>query len=142
VIAAAVGIGRVLAPKPRALKWLLIGLGAAMIMAAVFPADPVDGFPPGTPKGMPTSISTTGLMHFVAGAFTFALLGFSGLAAAWTMMRHRNTMLALVSLFSGLAVLIGFFGGIASPAIGIAGIWFAVVAGFAWLSVLSLQLQR
>jgi hypothetical protein len=141
VIAAAVGIRRVLGPKSRALKWCLVGYGAGMLMAAIFPADPVDGFPPGTPTGPPTSISTTGLMHFVAGALTFTLLGVSGLVGAWTMMRRQNASLAALSLFSGLAVLIGFFGGIFSP-IGIAGIWFAVVVGWAWLSVLSLQLQR
>ena len=141
VLAAAVGFGRVLGPKSRAFRWSLAGYGLGMILAAIFPADPVDGFPPGTPNGMPTSISTTGLMHFVAGALTFLMLGISGLAAAWTMMRRRHTALALLSLFSGLSVFIGFFGGIASP-IGIAGIWFAVVVGWIWLAVMSLQLQR
>jgi hypothetical protein len=137
VLAAVVGFGRVLGPKSRAFRWSLAGYGLGMLLAAIFPADPIDGFPPGTPKGMPTSISTTGLMHFVAGALTFLMLGISGLAAAWTMMRRQQTLLALLSLFSGLSVFIGFFGGIASP-IGVAGIWFAVVVGWAWLAVLSL----
>lgn len=141
VLAATVGFGRVLGPKSRAFRWSLAGYGLGMLMAAIFPADPIDGFPPGTPKGMPTSISTTGLMHFVAGGLTFLMLGISGFAAAWTMMRRRQTPLALLSLFSGLSVFIGFFGGIASP-IGVAGIWFAVVVGWAWLAVMSLQLQR
>jgi len=137
VLAATVGFTRALGPKSRAFRWSLAGYGLGMLMAAIFPADPVDGFPPGTPMGMPTSISTTGLMHFVAGALTFLMLGISGLAAAWTMMRRGRTPLALLSLFSGLSVFIGFFGGIASP-IGVAGIWFAVVVGWAWLAVLSL----
>jgi hypothetical membrane protein len=141
VLAAAVGFGRVLGPKSRAFRWSLAGYGLGMILAAIFPADPIDGFPPGTPKGMPTSISTTGLMHFVAGALTFLMLGISGLAAAWTMRRRHQTALALLSLFSGLSVLIGFFGGVASP-IGVAGIWFAVVIGWIWLAVMSFQLQR
>ena len=137
VLAATVGFTRALGAKSRAFRWSLAGYGLGMLMAAIFPADPVDGFPPGTPMGMPTSISTTGLMHFVAGALTFLMLGISGLAAAWTMMRRGRTPLALLSLFSGLSVFIGFFGGIASP-IGVAGIWFAVVVGWAWLAVLSL----
>ena len=141
VLAATVGFGRVLGPKSRAFRWSLAGYGLGMLLAAIFPADPIDGFPPGTPMGMPTSISTTGLMHFVAGALTFLMLGISGFAAAWTMMRRRQTPLALLSLFSGLSVFIGFFGGIASP-IGVAGIWFAVVVGWLWLAVMSLQLQR
>jgi hypothetical protein len=51
VIAAAAGLRRVLRPGARALPWFLGGFGAAMIVAAAFPADPVDGFPPGTPRG-------------------------------------------------------------------------------------------
>jgi hypothetical membrane protein len=141
VLAAVVGFGRVLGPKSRAFRWSLAGYGLGMLMAAIFPADPIDGFPPGTPTGMPASISTTGLMHFVAGAITFLMLGISGLAAAWTMRRRGQTPLALLSLFSGLSVFIGFFGGIASP-IGVAGIWFAVVVGWAWLAVMSFKLQR
>jgi hypothetical protein len=112
-----------------------------MIAAALFPADPVDGFPPGTPLGFPTSISTTGLIHFMVGALTFFLMGLSGVAAAWTMKRRRAGSLAIVSLFSGLAVWVGFFGGV-TPQIGIAGIWFAVVVGWAWLAVMSLYLTR
>jgi hypothetical membrane protein len=139
VLAAAVGFGRVLGPKSRAFRWSLAGYGLGMILAAIFPADPIDGFPPGTPMGMPTSISTTGLMHFVAGALTFLMLGISGLAAAWTMMRRRQTGLAWLSLFSGLSVFIGFFGGVASPSIGVAGIWYAVVVGWTWLTIMSVK---
>jgi hypothetical protein len=141
VIAAAVGFRRVLGPKSRATSLLLGGYGLAMIVAAIFPADPVDGFPPGTPEGFPPSISTTGLMHFIAGALAFTFLAISGFAAAWTMWRRRVSSLALLSLFSGLAVVLGFFGGMVLP-IGILGIWFAVVVGWAWLAVLSLRLSR
>ena len=52
VLAAAVGLGRVLRPKSRAVTWFLGGFGVAMIVAAAFPADPVDGFPPALPKGL------------------------------------------------------------------------------------------
>jgi hypothetical protein len=55
-------------------------------------------------------------------------------------MRRRAASLAGLSLFSGVSVLGGFFGGIALP-IGVAGIWFAVVVGWLWLWVLSLRLK-
>jgi hypothetical protein len=138
VIAAAVGIARVLG-KQRALTWWLGLYGVAMIAAAIFPADPVDGFPPGTPEGFPTTISTTGVLHFVSGAIAFASVGFSGLAAAWRFWRQRMMPLALLSLFSGLSVLLGFFGGMVT--VGIVGIWFAVVVGWLWLSVVSMRLK-
>lgn len=138
VLAAAVGVRRALGQGSRMLTWCLIGYGLGLIAGAIFPADPVDGFPPGTPEGFPTSISTTGLIHFMVGALVFLLLGLSGLAAAWTMKRRGATPLALLSLVSGLTVLIGFFGGIV---LGVLGIWIAVVVGWAWLAVLSRRLS-
>jgi hypothetical protein len=139
VLAAAVGFGRVLGPKSRAVVWFLGGYGASMIVASMFRADPVDGFPPGTPLGPPTSISTTGLVHFIAGALGFTFLAISCFFAARAMRRRNAASLARLSLFSGLAVVLGFFGGIVLP-LGVLGIWFAVVVGWAWLSVMSLRL--
>jgi hypothetical membrane protein len=141
VIAAAIGLARVLGPKSRTLTWPLAGHGLAVFTATFFPADPVDGFPPGTPEGMPTSISTTGLLHFAAGGLGFLLLGVAGLFAAALLRRRGDRGLAALSLLSGLAVLVGFFGGIALP-LGVAGIWAAVVVGYAWLTALSLRLRR
>lgn len=140
VIAAAVGFRRALGPPCRGVTWSLGLYGAAMIAAAFFPADPVDGFPPGTPLGFPTSISTTGLLHFVFGALAFTSLGVSALFGAGAMRRRQRPALAWLSLFTGLSVLFGFFGGIALP-IGVAGIWFAVVIGWVWLSVMSLRVS-
>lgn len=139
VLAAAVGFGRVL--KSRLTTGLLGGYGVAMIAAAIFPADPADGFPPGTPEGFPTSISTTGLLHFVAGALGFTLLGVACFAAAWVLRRRHVPSLALLSLVSGLAVVLGFFGGMALP-LGVAGIWLAVVVGWAWLAAASYRLGK
>ncbi len=140
VIAAAVGLGRVLGPKSRAVTWFLAGFGVAMLAAAIFRADPADGFPPGTPKGFPTAISTTGLVHFAAGALGFTFLAISCFFAARALSR-RNVTLALISLLSGLTVVVGFFGGIMLP-VGILGIWIAVVVGWAWLSLTSFRLNR
>lgn len=140
VIAAAMGMARVLGMR-RLTCWFLAGFGLCMILAAIFPADPVDGFPPGTPEGFPTSVSTTGLIHFIAGGVGFLFLGISALAASWTMHRRSAPALAGLSLICGLAVLVGFFGTPFLP-VGIAGIWFAVVAGWLWLAVLSAGLRR
>jgi hypothetical protein len=59
------------------------------------------------------------------------------------MARRKARVLTMFSLFSGLAVLLGFFGGIFSGvAAGVLGIWFGVIVGWAWLSTLSLHLYR
>lgn len=141
VSGAAAAFARVPGPRMRALTWCLGAFGASMIVAAFCPADAMDGFPPGTPLGPPTTISTTGLLHFAAGALGFAFLGVSGLVAARSMARRNAASVSRLSLLAGLVVLVGFFGGIALP-IGIAGIWIAVVVGFAWLSTLSRHLLR
>jgi hypothetical protein len=143
VVCAATGIRRVLGPGGRALSWSLCAFGAGMLAGAIFPADPVDGFPPGTPEGFPTTISTTGLLHFAAGGLGFLALALSCFFGARVMSRRGVTWLAVVSLLAGLSVVIGFFGGmIPGLSLGVAGIWFAVVAGWAWLTILSLHLYR
>jgi len=144
VVAAAVGFRGVLGSKSLAASGLLGAFGASMIVAAVFRADPMDGFPVGTPVGPPASISTTGLVHFVAGAFGFLSLALSCFFAARAMSRRKATMMARLSLLSGLAIVLGFFGGFLIPALagGTLGIWFAVVVGWTWLAVLSRHLYR
>jgi hypothetical protein len=140
VLAAAVGFERVLGPKSRTITWFLGAYGVAMIAAAIFTADPMDGFPPGTPKGPPTSISNTGMIHFAAGSLGFVFLAISCFCATPVMRRRNLSSLALLSLLSGAAVVLGFFGGMVLP-IGILGIWFAVVVGWAWLTLMSLRLS-
>src|SRR5262245_6303133 len=142
VLAAAVGFSRVLGKSSRAFPWLLGAFGASLIVAAAFRADPVDGFPPGTPEGFPTSISTTGLIHFVAGALGFTFLGVSCFVAARTMSRRGARSLGRLSFLAGVVVLLGFFGGPFLSSAGILGIWISVVVGWAWLVVLSWQLAR
>jgi hypothetical protein len=142
VLAAAVGFARVLGPKLRAVTWFLAGFGASMIAAAVFPADPVDGFPVGTPEGYPMSITTSGLIHFIVGALGFISLAVSCFFAAVAMSRRKTPSLARLSFFCGLAIVLGFFGGMAFSTAGILGIWFSVLVGWAWLAVMSLHLYR
>jgi hypothetical protein len=142
VIAAAIGVRRAVGPTSRAAAFFLGAFGVSMIVAAVFRADPMDGFPVGTPKGPPTSMSTSGFVHFAAGGLGFVCLGVSCLVAAWVLSRRKMSSLARLSLFSGLVVLLGFFGGVAIPhSSPVLGIWIAVVAGWAWLGFLSRQLR-
>ena len=143
VIAAAVGFRRALGPAARWMSWFLGAFGASMIVAAVFRADPMDGFPIGTPEGPPTSISTSGLVHFAAGGLGFVSLGASCLFAARAVSRRSARSLARLSFASGLVILAGFFGGMAIPnSSPVLGIWIAVVVGWVWLAVVSRHLYR
>jgi hypothetical protein len=144
VLAAAIGMWRVLRPAGRATTIALGAYGVAMLAAAGLKADPMDGFPVGTPLGPPTSISPIGLGHFAAGALGFVALGVSALLAARVMQRRGERAMARLSLASGVAILLGFFGGFAVPALakGSLGIWMAVVVGWTWLAALSVHLYR
>jgi hypothetical membrane protein len=77
-VACAIALHRVLGPAAgRGGTWgpRLVGVvGAGMVAAAVFSADPADGFPPGTPAGPPTTISWHGLVHFFVSMVTFLAL--------------------------------------------------------------------
>jgi hypothetical protein len=139
VIAAAVGIARVVGRAGRATTWLLCAYGVCVALAAIFRADPMDGFPVGTPLGIPTSITTMGMLHFVVGALGFTCLGVSALLAARMLSRRGESLISRLSLTSGLVVLLGFFGGVV---FGVLGIWIAVVVGWAWLAMLALHLYR
>jgi len=141
VVAAALGFQRVLRGTSRATGLFLGALGVGMLLGAVFPADPMDGFPVGTPLGPPTSMSTVGLVHFAAGGLGFIALGVSALVASRAMSRRGERALARLSLLSGVIILLGFFAGMALPSSSpVLGIWIAVVVGFAWLALMSRRL--
>jgi hypothetical protein len=137
-IAAAIGMRRALR-SGRGSTWgpILIGLsGVGMILAAIFTADPVDGFPPGTPLGPPTTISTTGLLHFVSG-----LVGFGGWIAASFVFARRFAALgqpvwAIFSAATGAAFLVAFLG-TAAAAVPVMGLVVAVALAWAWVSATS-----
>ena len=137
VIAAAVGLQRALGPKSRAMSWFLAVFGAGMLVAAVFRADPMDGFPVGTPLGPPTSISTSGIIHFAAGGIGFISLAISCFCAARVLARRNERSASRLSLVSGLVVLLGFFSVMIPNFSPVLGIWIAVVVGWAWLTVLA-----
>ena len=141
VIAAAIGVARAVGRPARATSWALAAFGVGVALAAVFRADPVDGFPVGTPLGPPTGISTMGLMHFLVSALAFICFGVSALLAAPVLARRGELAMSRVSFASGLVMLLGFFGGFALPS-PVLGIWISVVAGWAWLAVLSHHLCR
>ena len=141
VIAAAVGVARVVGRGARATSWALGAFGVGVALAAVFRADPMDGFPVGTPLGAPTGVTTMGLLHFVVSALAFTSFGVSALLGARLLARRGERAVSRLSLASGLVMLLGFFGGFALPS-PVMGIWISVVTGWAWLAVLSRHLYR
>ncbi|MEO8032769.1 MAG: DUF998 domain-containing protein [Gemmatimonadota bacterium] len=146
VIAGALGVRRALAPG-RAGTWgpLLLGVyGLGLIGAGLLVADPMDGFPLGTPPGPPAVTSWHGPYHFVAGG-----IGFFGLIAACFVFARRyfgagRPGWAVFSMLTGL-LFFGAFGLIGSgskdPSV-VPIFTGAVVLTWSWLSAVSSQLRQ
>ena len=137
-VVGAIGLARVLDGRA---VWVarLVGLfGLGVAVAGMFRADPMDGFPPGTPAGRPAEVSASGVVHLAAGG-----IGFLGLIAAcllaWRWFRSRgDTTWARFSLVTGLVYLVTFVG-IASGAgnvVVVLAFTGAVVLGWVWLTLL------
>ncbi len=79
VIAAALGVRRVLGDQQRAVRWgtrLLLAHGLGLVAAGVFVTDAADGFPVGTPEGAPDTFSWHAILHGIATPVAFlAILG-------------------------------------------------------------------
>ena len=144
VVLGAVGMGNVLRhPATTAPRFLLL-FGVGLIAAGVFVADPMGGFPPGTPAGKPVEVTLHGTGHFVAAA-----LGFLGLLIACALMARRfsrtgETGLARYSLITGgifLAAFVGIATGSTSTPV-VVGFWVGVLLAFGWLTTLCVRFRR
>jgi hypothetical protein len=144
VVGGAVGIKRAI-PSGRATTWgpLLLGIyGLGWIGAGVFVADPMNGFPPGTPNGFPTNPSWHSWMHLASGS-----VGFLALIAACVVFARRFASVGrrgwmAYSIGTGILVLaavVGISSGPQQPAIIIA-FFMAGVLSLAWISALSFRL--
>jgi len=116
--------------------------GLGLIGAGIFIADPMNGFPPGTPANAHT-ISMHGLLHLATGG-----IGFLALIAACFVFARRFAALkqpgwAAYSIATGVIFLVSF-AGIASgssQAPIVLGFWIGVILAFAWISVMSARLM-
>jgi hypothetical membrane protein len=109
MVAGAAGLRRALHGTPGGV-WAprLIRLaGFGLIAAGLLVMDPADGFPAGTPDGMPATMSWHSIGHMAAGTVTFTSL----IAACYVLGRHfartgrRGT--AVTAVLSGTALLVG-----------------------------------
>ncbi|MDP9281346.1 MAG: DUF998 domain-containing protein [Chloroflexota bacterium] len=146
VIGGAIGIGRSL-NAGRGATWAprLIGIyGAGLVGAAIFSADPGFGFPPGTPAGAPTTMSTHGLMHFaVAGIGFFAIIG-ACFVLGRRFAKAGEHRWARYSAFTGAFFLVAFLGTASGSGL-VAftlGLWVAIGLAWVWLSAVSARLIR
>jgi hypothetical protein len=149
VVAAATGFRRSLRDgrDGRAARWaprLLAVYGVSLVAAGAFRADPMNGFPVGTPDGLPVHPTLAGTLHMAAGGVGFLAL----VAATWLLAslfkRGGRRRLAAATRATGVLFLVSFAGiasGGTSPVVNLA-FTAAVVLTWAWLSLTSLQQYR
>jgi hypothetical protein len=145
-IAAALGMRRALAARgggvwgPR----LVAGYGVGLVLSGAFVADPMSGFPVGTPDGPPVDPTWHGLGHLIAGGLGFLALVAGCLVFARWFARQGRTGWAGYSAVSGVLFLAAF-AGIASgsqSATVVLGFWAGVIIAWAWLAAVSVHLYR
>jgi hypothetical protein len=146
VVAAAVGYRRVLRTG-RGGRWaprLLAVYGVSLVVAGIFTADPMNGFPLGTPDGPPVAPSLHSTLHIVSGS-----IGFLALIAVTVVLGHRfltqgRRRWAVFSVATGSLFLAGFAGiasGATTPALNLAFTG-AVILAWTWLSITSVHYYR
>lgn len=144
VIAGAVGLRRTM-QRGRGRLWgpiLLAVYGIGLIGAGIFKADPANGFPPGSVA--PTTMTQSGLMHFVFGG-----IGFYALIAACFVFARRfkeggEGGWAVYSIVSGLLFFVSF-AAIASGSTSAAvmlGFYGAVTWIWIWHMLLHVRMSR
>jgi hypothetical protein len=146
-IAAAVGMRRALrvlgdGPGSRWGPRLVAVYGIGLVGAGVFVADPMNGFPPGTPDGPPAAATVGGVGHLAFGGIGFLALVAACFALALSYPGRPG--MAWLSRITGVVFLLGFLGiasGGASPAV-VLGFWVGLLLAWTWLALVSLDLYR
>ena len=146
LVAAAIGYRRVLRTGVGA-RWaprLLAAYGVALVAAGLFHADPMQGFPLGTPTVPPVQPTAHGTVHMVVGAVGFGCLVMATGLLATRFRREGRGRLAAFTAATGAALLVAFAAiasGSGAPAVTLSFTG-AVVLTWVWLSVTSSRLYR
>jgi Protein of unknown function (DUF998) len=141
VLAFAAGMARAVGGwAPR----LIAGYGVGLIAAGVFVADPMNGFPAGTPAGRPETISVHGILHIVAAAIGFLCLIAACIVSARRFAAERRRGWAAFSIVTAVVFLLGF-AGVASgsgSAVVVLGFWAALILAWSWIAAVAVHQYR
>jgi hypothetical membrane protein len=142
VVAAAIGYRR--AQGGRWAPRLLGVYGVCLVAAGIFTADPMAGFPVGTPDGPPVAPSLHSTLHIVFGGIGFLALIAATMVLARRFHRAGHRRQAAFSVATGVLFLAGFAGiasGATTPALNLA-FTAAVILAWVWLSTTSVHYYR
>ncbi|MEV0272086.1 DUF998 domain-containing protein [Hamadaea sp. NPDC050747] len=136
----ATGLRRIVRSKwaPRLVR--INGLG--MMAAGIFVMDPADGFPVGTPAGVPASLSWHSYGHFAAGTIAFAALIAACYLLGREFSRNGDRGPALVSRITGTATLLGNLWAMTGGKAGSLTLALGVIPSMLWISALAARALR
>ncbi|MDX6553302.1 MAG: hypothetical protein QOH74_1790, partial [Gaiellales bacterium] len=121
---------------------LVLVNGAGMIAAGVFVMDPADGFPAGTPAGMPGTLSWHSYGHMAAGSVAFLAL----IAACYVLGRHfsraGNLGHAVASRVAGTALLLGNGWAMSGGKAGSLTLAVGAITAMLWVAVVAARYRR
>jgi hypothetical protein len=125
------GVGR------RWLARMVGGFGVGLVAAGVFPMDPQDGFPVGTPAGPAAQMSWHGIAHSAAAAAAYTTLAAACIMLTVRKARQRALLPAVLSAAAALVFLLPVIPGWASLQIAVTGL-----VGFSWTTAVALGLRK
>ncbi|GIG61903.1 hypothetical protein Lfu02_62750 [Longispora fulva] len=144
LVLGATGLRRVLHGTPGG-RWaprLVRIAGFGMVAAGCLVMDPADGFPTGTPAGMPASFSWHSIGHMVAGTITFLAL----IAACYVLGRHfgraGNRGYAVASRIAGTALLVGNGWAMTGGRYGTVTLAVGAITAMLWVSAVAARYRR
>lgn len=146
-ISCAVGLRRTLTGIGSTWGPLLVGLyGVGLIAAGIFVADPMNGFPVGSPAA--TTISTNALLHMISGSVGFIGLIGACFVFAKRFAKQKETAWSRFSIITGILFFAAFFGVASgsqpgSPLLVPVTLAFtaAVLLGWTWVALLAKKVR-
>ncbi|TDQ46106.1 DUF998 domain-containing protein [Actinorugispora endophytica] len=143
-VAGSVGLRRALGGSPGG-TWaprLVLVNGIGMMAAGVFVMDPANGFPVGTPYGMPEALTWHSYGHMAAGSVAFTAL----IAACYVLGRHFGRAgdrgRAAASRVAGTALLVGNGWAMTGGAAGSLTLAVGAVTAMLWVSWVAARYRR
>jgi hypothetical protein len=116
--------------------------GLGMIAAGIFVMDPADGFPVGTPAGMPSALTWHSYGHMAAGTVAFATL----IAACYVLGHHFSRIgdrgYAVASRLAGTALLVGDGWAMSGGRAGSLTLAIGAITAMLWVSAVAAHLRR
>jgi hypothetical membrane protein len=95
-------------PGARAVPGGVAVAGIGLVLAGLFPTQPLFGYPPGTPDGMSAAVEPASYIHVGAAFLAFFGLAAAALAMAVRLWRADSKAWAIASAMAGVVVIVAF----------------------------------